>query len=139
MRKNGTLICYTLIKWYFIALYSMNIEHCPVTTRTVQKISDVLKAGSVLTQLSIALNSSGIKLTKPVVSANLPKPHDWALQLTASLFEVSQDTVQLDLSYFGLLPAYTRIFSTGALICGIFCMVLAKGCKFSAVMTSRKT
>ncbi|KAB5556381.1 hypothetical protein DKX38_007290 [Salix brachista] len=70
--KNGILICYTLRKWYFTALYSLNIEHCPVTTRTVQKISDALKAGSVLAQLSIAvaaLNSSGIKLTKPVVSA----------------------------------------------------------------------
>jgi hypothetical protein len=44
MKKNGI----------FIPLYSLNIEqYCPIPTRTVQKIADALKAGSVLAKLSI--------------------------------------------------------------------------------------
>uniref|UniRef100_A0A7N0TWH9 Protein TONSOKU n=1 Tax=Kalanchoe fedtschenkoi TaxID=63787 RepID=A0A7N0TWH9_KALFE len=38
-------------------LYSLNIERCSVTSRTIQKIADSIKAGSALTQLSIGENS----------------------------------------------------------------------------------
>uniref|UniRef100_A0A6N2LC22 Protein TONSOKU n=1 Tax=Salix viminalis TaxID=40686 RepID=A0A6N2LC22_SALVM len=88
-----------------------------------------------------ALNLSGLKLTKPVVDSlcQLAKTSclsrlmlgstgigtDGALQLTASLFEGSQESVKLDLSYCGLMPAYTRILSTDTLICGILELNLA--------------
>ncbi|KAJ6289266.1 hypothetical protein OIU76_025139 [Salix suchowensis] len=127
------------------ALYSLNIERCSITTRTIQKVADALNESSVLAQLSIAklatlksfaaLNLSGLKLTKPVVDSlcQLAKTSclsrlmlgstgigtDGALQLTASLFKGSQESVKLDLSYCGLMPAYTRILSTDTLICGI--------------------
>ncbi|KAG5241972.1 protein TONSOKU [Salix suchowensis] len=124
------------------ALYILNIERCSITTRTIQKVADALNESSVLAQLSIgalyffaALNLSGLKLTKPVVDSlcQLAKTSclsrlmlgstgigtDGALQLTASLFEGSQESVKLDLSYCGLMPAYTRILSTDTLICGI--------------------
>ncbi|KAJ6929090.1 hypothetical protein NC652_013070 [Populus alba x Populus x berolinensis] len=52
-KKNGILIYYTLKNGIFIALYNLNTEHCPIPTRTVQKIADALKAGSVLAKLSI--------------------------------------------------------------------------------------
>ncbi|KAJ6419255.1 hypothetical protein OIU84_029382 [Salix udensis] len=88
-----------------------------------------------------ALNLSGLKLTKPVVDSlcQLAKTSclsrlmlgstgmgtDGALQLTASLFEGSQESVKLDLSYCGIMPAYTRILSTDTLICGILELNLA--------------
>ncbi|KAJ6377952.1 hypothetical protein OIU78_028227 [Salix suchowensis] len=123
----------------------LNIERCSITTRTIQKVADALNESSVLAQLSIAklatlksfaaLNLSGLKLTKPVVDSlcQLAKTSclsrlmlgstgigtDGALQLTASLFKGSQESVKLDLSYCGLMPAYTRILSTDTLICGI--------------------
>ncbi|GAB2254133.1 hypothetical protein Droror1_Dr00021942 [Drosera rotundifolia] len=39
------------------ALYSLNIERCSITTRTIQKIANALDAGSALSQLSIGYNS----------------------------------------------------------------------------------
>nr|XP_027074129.1 protein TONSOKU-like isoform X1 [Coffea arabica] len=76
------------------ALYSLNVENCSITSRTVQKIADSLHSGSVLTNLSLGynnpvsgnaitnlllkiadlkrfqeLNLSGIKLSKPVVGS----------------------------------------------------------------------
>ncbi|CAK7355042.1 unnamed protein product [Dovyalis caffra] len=148
------------------ALYSLNIERCSITTRTIQKVADALNTGLVLAQLSIgynnpisgnaiinllaklatlksfaALNLSGLKLTKPVVDSlcQLAKTSclsrlmlgstgigtDAALQLTASLFDGSQECVKLDLSYCGLMPAYSHILSTGTLICGILELNLA--------------
>ncbi|KAJ6991180.1 hypothetical protein NC653_019397 [Populus alba x Populus x berolinensis] len=148
------------------ALYSLNIERCSITTRTIQKVADALNASLVLAQLSIgynnpvsgnaiinllaklatlksfaALNLSGLKLTKPVVDSlcQLAKTSclsrlmlgstgigtDGALQLTASLFEGSQESVKLDLSYCGLMPAYTHMLSTDTLICGILELNLA--------------
>ncbi|KAK0605730.1 hypothetical protein LWI29_030110 [Acer saccharum] len=74
------------------ALYSLNIERCSITSRTIQKVSDSLGAESALAQLSIGynnpitgnaimnllaklatlksfseLNLNGVKLSKPVV------------------------------------------------------------------------
>lgn len=37
----------------FVALYSLNIEQCSITSRTIQKISDSLDAESVLEHLSL--------------------------------------------------------------------------------------
>ncbi|XP_048233146.1 protein TONSOKU isoform X2 [Ricinus communis] len=73
------------------ALYSLNIERCSITSRTIQKVADALTSGSVLSQLSIGhnnqisgnaivnlltklaalksfaeLNLSGIKINRPV-------------------------------------------------------------------------
>ncbi|KAF8411665.1 hypothetical protein HHK36_004223 [Tetracentron sinense] len=78
----------------FVALYSLNIERCSITSRTIQKIADALDAGSVLAQLCIGnnnpisgnaminllaklatlkrfseLNLNGIKLSKPMVDS----------------------------------------------------------------------
>ncbi|GMH06680.1 hypothetical protein Nepgr_008520 [Nepenthes gracilis] len=39
------------------ALYSLKVEHCFITTRTIQKIADALNGGSVLSQLSIGYNN----------------------------------------------------------------------------------
>nr|GMC64406.1 protein TONSOKU [Ipomoea batatas] len=74
------------------ALYSLNIEQCSITSRTVQKVADSLDSGSALTHLCLGynhpvsgnaminvlaklanlnnfqeLNLSGVKLSKPVV------------------------------------------------------------------------
>ncbi|GAB2283147.1 hypothetical protein Dimus_017676 [Dionaea muscipula] len=39
------------------ALYSLNVERCSITTRTIQKIADALDAESALSQLSLGYNS----------------------------------------------------------------------------------
>ncbi|URE05449.1 TPR [Musa troglodytarum] len=39
------------------ALYSLNIEQCSVTSRTVQKVADAISVGSVLSHLSIGRNN----------------------------------------------------------------------------------
>ncbi|XP_042495456.1 protein TONSOKU [Macadamia integrifolia] len=39
------------------ALYSLNIEHCSITSRTIQKVADALDAESVLVQFSIGNNN----------------------------------------------------------------------------------
>ncbi|XP_019704560.2 protein TONSOKU isoform X1 [Elaeis guineensis] len=39
------------------ALYSLNIEQCSITSRTVQKVADSLRDGSVLSHLSLGKNS----------------------------------------------------------------------------------
>lgn len=46
------------------ALYSLNIERCSITSRTIQVVADALDSGSVLTQLFIGYNHpiSGISL-----------------------------------------------------------------------------
>ncbi|XAR73209.1 hypothetical protein NMG60_11007107 [Bertholletia excelsa] len=76
------------------ALYSLNIERCSITSRTIQKLADSLGSESVLSQISIGYNSpvsanaiiyllaklatlkrlselnlSGLKLSKPVVDS----------------------------------------------------------------------
>ncbi|KAJ0098287.1 hypothetical protein Patl1_27847 [Pistacia atlantica] len=76
------------------ALYSLNIEHCSITSRTIQKVADALSAESILAQLCIGnnnpvtgnaiinllsklallksfseLNLNGLKLSKPVVNS----------------------------------------------------------------------
>ncbi|XP_027181634.1 protein TONSOKU-like [Coffea eugenioides] len=76
------------------ALYTLNIEKCSITSRTIQKIADSLDSGSVLAHLSLGhnnpisgnviinlfvkicslnrfqeLNLTGIKLSKPVVDS----------------------------------------------------------------------
>ncbi|KAK3023506.1 hypothetical protein RJ639_043790, partial [Escallonia herrerae] len=75
------------------ALYSLNIERCSITSRTIQKIADSLDSGSVLAQLCLGYNHpvsgnvivnllaklatlkrfselslNGLKLSKPVVA-----------------------------------------------------------------------
>ncbi|KAL4644059.1 hypothetical protein ACB092_02G135700 [Castanea dentata] len=75
-------------------LCSLNIEHCSITSRTIQKVADGLSAGSVLEQLCIGyndpisgnaitnllgklatlkrfseLNLNGLKLSKPVIDS----------------------------------------------------------------------
>ncbi|URE05448.1 TPR [Musa troglodytarum] len=40
-----------------LALYSLNIEQCSVTSRTVQKVADAISVGSVLSHLSIGRNN----------------------------------------------------------------------------------
>ena len=39
----------------FVGLCSLNIEHCSITSRTIQKVADGLSAGSVLEQLCIGM------------------------------------------------------------------------------------
>ncbi|CAL9162518.1 unnamed protein product [Musa hybrid cultivar] len=39
------------------ALYSLNIEQCSITTRTVEKVADAISVGSVLSHLSIGRNN----------------------------------------------------------------------------------
>nr|XP_018681426.1 PREDICTED: protein TONSOKU isoform X2 [Musa acuminata subsp. malaccensis] len=39
------------------ALYSLNIEQCSITTRTVEKVADAINVGSVLSHLSIGRNN----------------------------------------------------------------------------------
>ncbi|KAF0931168.1 hypothetical protein E2562_002524 [Oryza meyeriana var. granulata] len=39
------------------ALYSLNVEHCSITSRTVQKMADALHEGSVLSHLSLGKNN----------------------------------------------------------------------------------
>ncbi|KAG8642972.1 hypothetical protein MANES_12G152000v8 [Manihot esculenta] len=39
------------------ALYSLNIERCSITSRTIQKVTDALNSGSILSQLSIGYNN----------------------------------------------------------------------------------
>ncbi|XP_022884500.1 protein TONSOKU [Olea europaea var. sylvestris] len=76
------------------ALYSLNVENCSITSRTIQKVADSLDSESVLTNLCLGynypvsghamvnlflklstlkrfqeLNLSGIKLSKPVVDS----------------------------------------------------------------------
>ncbi|KAH0747368.1 hypothetical protein KY285_009025 [Solanum tuberosum] len=76
------------------ALYSLNIEQCSITSRTIQKVADSLTSGSVLTHLSLGhnhpvaanavinllvtltnlkrfqeLSLKGIKLSKPVIES----------------------------------------------------------------------
>ncbi|KAF3650623.1 putative 40S ribosomal protein S18-like [Capsicum annuum] len=74
------------------ALYSLNIEQCSITSRTIQKVADSLTSGSVLTHLSLGhnhpitanavinllvtltnfkrrLSFKGIKLSKPVIES----------------------------------------------------------------------
>ncbi|CAN1305981.1 Protein TONSOKU [Linum perenne] len=75
------------------ALYSLNIERCSITSRTIQKVADAIHSGSLLAQLSIGynplsgasiinlltklstlnsfteLNLSGLKLNKPVIDS----------------------------------------------------------------------
>uniref|UniRef100_A0A5B6ZRH6 Protein TONSOKU n=1 Tax=Davidia involucrata TaxID=16924 RepID=A0A5B6ZRH6_DAVIN len=38
------------------ALYSLNIEHCSITSRTIQKVADALDTGSVLAQICLGHN-----------------------------------------------------------------------------------
>ncbi|XP_052206092.1 protein TONSOKU isoform X2 [Diospyros lotus] len=40
------------------ALYSLNIERCSITSRTILKVADSLHSGSVLSQISLGYNSS---------------------------------------------------------------------------------
>uniref|UniRef100_A0A0D9VLW1 Protein TONSOKU n=1 Tax=Leersia perrieri TaxID=77586 RepID=A0A0D9VLW1_9ORYZ len=49
------------------ALYSLNVEQCSITSRTVQKMADALHEESVLSHLSLELSLTGIKLTKLMV------------------------------------------------------------------------
>ncbi|OMO57086.1 Leucine-rich repeat, ribonuclease inhibitor subtype [Corchorus capsularis] len=74
------------------ALYSLNVERCSITSRTIQKVADSLDSGSVLSQLLIGYNNpisgnaisnllsklatlkrfsdlglNGLKLSKPVI------------------------------------------------------------------------
>ncbi|XP_018625878.1 protein TONSOKU isoform X2 [Nicotiana tomentosiformis] len=76
------------------ALYSLNIEQCSITSRTIQKVADSLTSGSALTHLSLGRNHpiaanavinllvtltnlkrfqelslKGIKLSKPVIES----------------------------------------------------------------------
>eukprot|EP00268_Persea_americana_P067777 TRINITY_DN9363_c0_g2_i2.p1 TRINITY_DN9363_c0_g2~~TRINITY_DN9363_c0_g2_i2.p1 ORF type:complete len:510 (-),score=96.93 TRINITY_DN9363_c0_g2_i2:139-1668(-) len=76
------------------ALYSLNIEQCSITSRTIQKVADALNAGSVLAELCIGknnpisgnamcsllsklsilkrfseINLSGVKISKPTVDS----------------------------------------------------------------------
>nr|XP_016454753.1 PREDICTED: protein TONSOKU-like isoform X1 [Nicotiana tabacum] len=76
------------------ALYSLNIEQCSITSRTIQKVADSLTSGSALTHLSLGhnhpiaanavinllvtltnlkrfqeLSLKGIKLSKPVIES----------------------------------------------------------------------
>ncbi|CAN4114152.1 unnamed protein product [Withania somnifera] len=76
------------------ALYSLNIDQCSITSRTIQKVADSLTSGSVLTHLSLGhnhpiaanvltnllvtltnlkrfqeLSLKGIKLSKPVIES----------------------------------------------------------------------
>ncbi|KAI3883378.1 hypothetical protein MKX03_009611 [Papaver bracteatum] len=39
------------------ALYSLNIERCSITSRTIQKVAEAISSGSVLSHLSIAHNN----------------------------------------------------------------------------------
>lgn len=52
------------------ALYSLNIEGCSITSRTIQKVADVLNAGSSLSQLFIGYNDP---ISVKVISSLLDK------------------------------------------------------------------
>ncbi|KAF2284389.1 hypothetical protein GH714_021374 [Hevea brasiliensis] len=129
------------------ALYSLNIERCSITSRTIQKVTDALNSGSILSQLSIGynnplsgnaiinllnklatlkcfaeLNLNGLKISRAVIDSlgQLAKTSslsrlmlgstgigtDGAIQLTESMFNSSQESVKLDLSYCGLMSTY---------------------------------
>ncbi|KAF4351126.1 hypothetical protein F8388_017445 [Cannabis sativa] len=145
----------------FVALCSLNVEDCAITSRTIQKVADALDAGSVLEQLCIGhnpvsgnaivnllvkltalksfskLSLNGLKLSKPVVDSlcQLAKTSslsalmlgktgigtEGALMITELMFNGTDDSVKLDLSYCGLTPEY--IFKLNADI-SIICCIL---------------
>ncbi|KAK2988279.1 hypothetical protein RJ640_016859 [Escallonia rubra] len=91
------------------ALYSLNIERCSITSRTIQKIADSLDSGSVLAQLCLgALAVTAVLL------------NDGALQLLESLSNETQELVKLDLSSCGLTSQYiVRLNAENSVINGI--------------------
>lgn len=43
-----------------VALYSLNIENCSITSRTIQKVADALGAESIVAQLCIGTLPDGL-------------------------------------------------------------------------------
>jgi hypothetical protein len=42
-----------LLAYFCVALCSLNVENCSITSKTIQKIADALDSGSVLSHLCI--------------------------------------------------------------------------------------
>ena len=51
---------------YFVALYSLNIERCSITSRTIQTVADSLVSGSVLSQICLGTLCNKLIDTKNV-------------------------------------------------------------------------
>lgn len=49
----GGFSLFVLTSFYTAALYSLNIERCSISSRTIEKIVDAIDAGSMLSQLWI--------------------------------------------------------------------------------------
>ncbi|KAL5976341.1 hypothetical protein ACLOJK_020672 [Asimina triloba] len=51
------MFCLLIIMHCSVALYSLSLEECSITSRTIQKIADALNAESVLTELCLGKNN----------------------------------------------------------------------------------
>ncbi|XP_042025536.1 protein TONSOKU-like isoform X2 [Salvia splendens] len=102
------------------ALYSLNIENCSVTSRTIQKVAESLDSESALTHLFIGHNhpvsgNAVINLLKKLSATN------WFQVLSLNGIKLSKPVVdslcQLarDCCFSGLLLGHTNIGTKGAL------------------------
>ncbi|KAK8989807.1 hypothetical protein V6N11_064223 [Hibiscus sabdariffa] len=127
-----------------LALYSLNVERCSITSRTVQKVADALDTESILSQLFIGHNNPipgnaisyllgklAILKSKTVVDdlCRLAKISclsrlmlegtgigtDGALGLTHSLFSSTSEPLKLDLSFCGVASTYISELNTNAI------------------------
>ncbi|XP_047972805.1 protein TONSOKU isoform X4 [Salvia hispanica] len=102
------------------ALYSLNIENCSVTSRTIQKVAESLDSESALTHLFIGHNhpvsgNAVINLLKKLSATN------WFQVLSLNGIKLSKPVVDslcqlaMDCCLSGLLLGHTNIGTEGAL------------------------
>ncbi|KAL3528003.1 hypothetical protein ACH5RR_012659 [Cinchona calisaya] len=102
------------------ALYSLNVERCSITSRTVQKVADSLHSGSVLTHLSLGYNNpiSGNAITTLLIKiATLKRFQEFNLTGIKLSKPVLDSLCQLakNLCFSGLMLGGSRIGTDGAL------------------------
>ncbi|CAM8951053.1 unnamed protein product [Rhodiola kirilowii] len=92
------------------ALYSLNIERCSVTSRTIQKIADSLNSGSSLTHLSIGENSP--------ISANVTAHLLEKLETLKRFSELSLKGIKLSKSVIDRLCRLIEVVCLSGLMLG---------------------
>ncbi|KAG2306175.1 hypothetical protein Bca52824_025923 [Brassica carinata] len=92
------------------ALYSLNVEHCSLTSRTIQKIADALDPESGLSQLYIGYNNP---ISGSAIQNLLAK-----LATLSSFTELSMNGIKLSSQVVSSLSALVRTPSLSTLLVG---------------------
>ncbi|KAK1660988.1 hypothetical protein QYE76_049147 [Lolium multiflorum] len=99
------------------ALYSLDVEQCSITSRTVQKMADALHEGWVLSHLSIGCKKHHALRMLLFLQGGI-------IRLTEALSSSSQELLRLDLSNCGLTaPEFSQICTKFSQICTNLCRI----------------